>query len=166
MNRYVITLSMAGYLPESDPYLLECDADTAPMAQVLEHLSSEVERFADQDAMAYEPDDSHMIAWDAVIAEITADKATAGELDQAGLLYELPGNLVIDSTAYSASALVGLGYAPDIDDAPDSVVIDREGSSLDFDEPTFTPTADEWSAVASAINYAAAYGFDGYRPRN
>lgn len=167
-TRYVITLSMAGYMPESDPYVFETDPDMAPMPQLLAYMRDEIDRICDSDWCWSDESADAMAerkAWETVLAEIDGDIEHAADLDESGAIYGLPGSsrLNLEATRYSASQLIGIGYSVDtsaIDWDAAGIVPPEDYRGDDMQDADFTATQAEADAIAVALNFRDAYGLD------
>jgi hypothetical protein len=113
---YVVTVAMAGYMPNSDPYVFETDPDSRDSAttQVAMHLRDELDRFADQDAQC--SDDATDERWTEILALVDAtiaDERREPKPRTVGVIFGLADDISnIEATPYSRAQLIELGYVP------------------------------------------------------
>ena len=113
---YVVTVAMAGYMPNSDPYVFETDPDSRDSAttQVAMHLRDELDRFADQDAQC--SDDALDERWTEILALVDstiADERREPKPRTVGVIFGLADDISnIEATPYSRAQLIELGYVP------------------------------------------------------
>lgn len=153
VNRYIVTINMPGYLPEADPYVIECDPDSAPIPQVLEIVSAEVERAAPE-----RDDDTDEDGWDRLVNEIENDRERADDLDEAGVSYLMPDGYRINANRVTISELIDCGYSPDIDAYGDREQVQDLPPNIDLDHPDWCPSADEIAETVRELHFQAAYG--------
>jgi hypothetical protein len=156
-HRYVITVSMLGYVPESD--LVVCETATS----ALEYMRNEVDRFADQDAIG-EPTDELMAQWDDVLENIDLDLKRAD--DQPDYVsYWLPGPLIIEAQRFTIGQLIGMGYEPDFHEVNfDAAGLVAPTDAIENYEPPrdsgLVIHQEEASEAITELYYREAYGRD------
>ena len=159
-HRYVVTVAMAGYMPESDPVI--CDS----AASALDYIRDEVQRFADEDAQSideeHELSDSRYGEYIDVLENIDLDRKRA-DVEPEWFSYSLPSDYVIEATRYTIGDLIGMGYEPDFGDvdfgaaglvAPSDAI---EGYESPRDSDLLI-TQQEASEAVAALYYREAYG--------
>lgn len=105
---YLITQNMPGYLPESDPYVFECnDEGGNHIPQVLKHIYDEVEDACDK-YCDWNPNDTN--EWMQALGVIEADIENAHLFSEEGFSYTLPDGYVIEAILKTRPELVELGY--------------------------------------------------------